>query len=110
MRQHSRLTSRNLGRIEVTEAGSEAPLGHVTDLSIGGLGLLVSQPLNEGTSYSLCLHVPDHRDILYQVPVEVTCRWVRRGRRRDTYEVGFSLDQPSQAFNDLVAQLLPRRR
>ena len=48
--------------------------------------------------------------MLYEVPVVATCRWVRRGRRRDSYEVGLSLDQPSQAFNDLVAQLLPRRR
>lgn len=110
MRQHSRLTSRNLGRIEVTEAGREEPLGQVADLSLGGVGLIVSQPLSEGASYTLCLHVPDHRDILYEVPVVATCRWVRKGRRRDSYEVGLSLDQPSQAFNDLVAQLLPRRR
>ena len=110
MRQHSRLSFRHLGRIEVTEAASEEPLGQVTDLSLGGVGLTTSQPLSEGISYSLCLHVPDHRDLLYQVPVQATCRWVRRGRRRDSYEVGLSLDQPSQAFNDLVAQLLPRRR
>lgn len=110
MRQHSRLTSRNLGRIEVTEAGCEELLGQVEDLSLGGLGLIVSQPLSEGTVYSLCLHVPDHRDILYELPVTATCRWVRKGRRPDSYEVGLSLDQPSQAFNDLVAQLLPKRR
>lgn len=110
MRQYSRLTLRNLGRVEVIDPLSGETLGQVADLSLGGLRLIAGQPLNEGTSYSLCLLVPDHRDKLYEVPIKATCRWVRQGRRRDTFEVGFALDQPTPAFSDLIGQLMPRRR
>lgn len=99
MRQHTRLSLRNLGRVEVTDPLSGETLGYVAELSLGGLRLIAEQPPTEGTSYSLCLLVPDHRDKLYEVPISATCRWVRQGRRRDSYEVGFALDQPTPAFS-----------
>ncbi len=110
MRQHSRLTLRNIGRIEVSTQVDGQTLGQIADLSVGGLRVIATRPLEEGASYPLCLHVPDHRDIIYDLDIVATCRWVRKGSRRNNYELGFSLDQPSEAFTDLIGQLLPRRR
>lgn len=110
MRQHSRLTFRHLSRVQVTNRLSGDPMGYVADLSLGGLRLVARQPLEAGGCYEMCLHVPDHRDKLREVDVVVICQWVRKTPRRDSFEMGFALDRPSQAFIDLVAQMLPRRR
>ncbi|WP_312243407.1 PilZ domain-containing protein [Stutzerimonas nitrititolerans] len=110
MRQHSRLTFRHLNRIQVTNRLSGDPLGYVADLSVGGLRLVASQPLEVGGCYEMCLHVPDHREKLRALDVVVNCQWVRKIPRRGSFEMGFALDRPSQAFVDLVAEMLPKRR
>jgi len=110
MRQHSRLTFRHLHRIQVSRRPSGEAVGYVGDLSKGGMRLIAEQSLEPGSCHELCLHVPDHRDQLYEINVVVSCQWVRKNSRREAFEMGFALHQPNAAFSDLIGQLLPRRR
>ncbi|MFG3500539.1 hypothetical protein ACGFZ7_05135 [Pseudomonas sp. NPDC047963] len=42
--------------------------------------------------------------------VVVLCQWVRKDSRRDSFEMGFSLDRPSDEYTRLIGELMPRRR
>ncbi|MBK58016.1 MAG: PilZ domain-containing protein [Pseudomonas sp.] len=110
MRQHSRLTFRHLSRIQVTNRLSGDPMGYVADLSMGGLRLVAKQPLGVNGCYEMCLHVPTLGDRTREVQVVVLCQWVRRDSRRDSFEMGFSLDRPSDEYTRLIGELMPRRR
>lgn len=109
MRQHSRISFRPDSRIQVTERHSQAPLGDIADISLGGLRLIAEAALEVGAHYEVVLHVPQHNGRLRPVEVALTCQWARRGTRRGTFEMGFALDQPSDAFTELVAAQAPRR-
>ena len=110
MRQHSRLTFRHLSRIQVTNRLSGDPMGYVADLSMGGLRLVAKQPLGVNGCYEMCLHVPTLGDRTREVQVVVLCQWVRKDSRRDSFEMGFSLDRPSDEYTRLIGELMPRRR
>ena len=110
MRQHSRLTFRHLSRIQVTNRLSGDPMGYVADLSMGWLRLVAKQPLGVNGCYEMCLHVPTVGDRTREVQVVVLCQWVRKDSRRDSSEMGFSLDRPSDEYTRLIGELMPRRR
>jgi hypothetical protein len=110
MRQHSRLTFRHLSRIQVTNRLSGDPMGYVADMSMGGLRLVAKQPLGMSGCYEMCLHVPTVGDRTREVQVVVLCQWVRKDSRRDSFEMGFSLDRPSDDYTRLIGELMPKRR
>ncbi len=109
MRQHSRLTFRHISRIQVTNRLSGDPMGYVADMSIGGLRLIAKQPLGMSGCYEMCLHVPTMGEKTREVHVVVLCQWVRKDSRRNSFEMGFSLDRPSDDYTRLIGELMPRR-
>ncbi|MCQ4321514.1 PilZ domain-containing protein [Stutzerimonas stutzeri] len=110
MRQHSRLTFRHLGRIQVTNRLGGDPMGQVADLSKGGLRLVAKQPLGVNGCYEMCLHVPTVADRSREAQIVVLCQWVRKDARRDSFKMGFPLDRPSEDYTRLIGGLMPKRR
>lgn len=89
--------------LEVREADSGRPVGHVVDLTTGGMRLVTTAAFEEGATYRLLIAIDIGPAGAKTVPVNAVCTWAGRDVNPDLNAVGFRfenlppLDQASLA-------------
>lgn len=73
MREHRRLTFRQVDRIHVINRLSGEPMGYIADLSLGGLKLVSQAPLAPGAAFEMRLEIPVREGHFRSVDIHAVC-------------------------------------
>ncbi|SDT23008.1 PilZ domain-containing protein [Halopseudomonas xinjiangensis] len=109
MRGQSRIVFRAVFRIKVSDRATGELVGYVGDISERGLRVLSDTPAVAGTTIQWRLRM--RRDDGFQsVDIDGHCLWSRQNARSGQRESGIRVDQPNEAFVQLVESLRARRK
>lgn len=109
MREHSRITFRSMLRVKIYERTGDVLIGHVGDLSGGGLRLVGDELLEVGQTLALRLRLRDADGQLQQIDIDVVCQWSRENPKSGRIETGFALQGRSPEYSRLVVMMMVKR-
>ena len=92
--------------IEVIDAGSEASLGYLVDISTEGLMLASEAPLKSEHRYRMRLPLPVVFDGYDRLDVEATVAWTAPSMNPAFYRTGFRELQLVSGPNDALRRLI----
>ncbi|MCG8672003.1 MAG: PilZ domain-containing protein [Pseudomonadales bacterium] len=89
--------------LRVFDRNSDTLFGHVVDLSPNGMLITSHKPLENQRTYKLAVEDVGVMDQLGTVNFEAECRWCKTDHNVDLYDAGFSLVNPSNQVQTLIA-------
>ena len=92
--------------LRVHDQSSGELLGHVVDLSTGGLMLVSDTPFKPKSIYKLGVALPYTEQADSVVEIDVECRWCGPDINDDYYDVGFRFIYPTAELRELIAGLI----
>lgn len=110
MRQQSRIAFRPSVRVRVLERTSGRLIGHVRDLSEGGLRMATDEALEVGNTLALSLRLRNPAGEMQTVDVDAQCVWIRPEPRMGGFEAGFTVPDAPGAYRELIGTLRARRQ
>lgn len=103
---------RRLSRIRISyylrlfDEATGAMLGHVADISAGGMMVVSEHPIADATVFKLWMDVPAGDQHHKQIYLEAQSVWSRRDSDPDFYNAGFRLIDPSPAAVSAIRELI----
>ncbi len=75
--------------LKVTDIENDVLLGHLCDLTVGGMKLIGETAVQKGETFTIKINVPErlHRD--ENITLEAECRWSQRDLNPRFYASGF---------------------
>jgi len=96
--------------LEVRDAGSGESVGHVVDLTTGGMRLVASQPFEAATTYQLLIATDIGAAVTATIPVTATCTWAGRDVNPDLHAAGFAFEPLPPRQEAALARVIRQHR
>lgn len=92
--------------LEVREAGSGQAVGHVVDLTTGGMRLVTTRVFEKGATQQLLIAMDIGPGGAKTVPVSAVCTWAGRDVNPDLNAAGFRFENLSPHDEASLARLI----
>lgn len=84
--------------LRVYDGVSSKVVGHIVDLSPGGIMLISDEPINVQEEYRLRMRFPGAESSRKELILDAVCRWCREDENPEFYIAGFQIAHlPSEA-------------
>lgn len=105
MRLERRFPLKGLTDIRVIDCADDEPIGYIGDISSGGFRVISEDPLAPDTQLQINLEIPVRANHHRTLSLNVQCKWSRRDARLKRFNLGFKLNEPSEAFQELLTEI-----
>lgn len=90
----------------VYEQNSNDLLGRMTNLSLGGLMIVGTDPIPENQTMTCRIEFPGNVDGVEEITIKATSVWSRENKRADWWETGFKLHEVSPLIRTVIGHLI----
>lgn len=88
--------------LRVQDTQTDELVGHVVDVSTGGMMLVTDQAFEPYSKHTLRVLLPYTEDVEQTLDIEVECRWCGPDANDDYYDAGFLFTDPNAKLRETI--------